>query len=73
MAKQFYDLGCRFAKWRAVLKIGEGLPSSEAIKANAEDLAEYALICQENGLVPIVEPEILPDGTHDAVTSQKVT
>jgi fructose-bisphosphate aldolase class I len=54
MAKKFYGLGCRFAKWRAVLKIAEGLPSDEAIKANAEGLAEYALICQQNGLVPIV-------------------
>jgi len=46
MAKEFYDLGCRFAKWRAVLKIGEGVPSDQAIKANAEGLAEYAFICQ---------------------------
>jgi len=73
MAKEFYDLGCRFAKWRAVLKIGEGTPSEEAIQANATGLADYALICQQNGLVPIVEPEILPDGNHDVVTSQKVT
>lgn len=73
MAKKFYNLGCRFAKWRAVLKIGDNLPSEQAIQANAEGLAEYALICQQNGLVPIVEPEILPDGDHDVVTSQKVT
>ena len=73
MAKKFYGLGCRFAKWRAVLKIGDNLPSEQAIQANAEGLAEYALICQQNGLVPIVEPEILPDGDHDVVTSQKVT
>lgn len=73
MAKKFYELGCRFAKWRAVLKIGDNLPSEQAIQANAEGLAEYALICQQNGLVPIVEPEILPDGDHDIVTSQKVT
>lgn len=73
MAKEFYKLGCRFAKWRSVLKIGEGSPSDAALKANAEGLAEYALICQENGLVPIVEPEILPDGIHDAATSQRIT
>ena len=55
------------------MKISDGCPSDEAIRRNAEDLASYAVICQENGLVPIVEPEILPDGDHDAVTSQKVT
>jgi len=66
MAKEFYDLGCRFAKWRAVLKIGGGCPSDLAIKENAWNLARYAAICQENGLVPIVEPEILSDGEHSA-------
>lgn len=54
MAKEFYQLGCRFAKWRAVLKIGDGCPSEQAIQENAWGLARYAAICQENGLVPIV-------------------
>jgi fructose-bisphosphate aldolase class I len=56
MAKEFYKLGCRFAKWRAVLKIGKGAPTEQAILENAWGLARYAAICQENGLVPIVEP-----------------
>jgi len=62
--KKFYEKGARFAKWRAVLKIGDHLPSSLAITENAHTLARYASICQENGLVPIVEPEILTDGNH---------
>jgi len=70
MAKTFYDLGCRFAKWRAVLKIGKDQPSEQAIQENAWGLARYAAICQENGLVPIVEPEILSDGDHDIITCQ---
>jgi len=57
--KKYYEKGCRFAKWRAVLKIGDGLPSKLSIKENAHTLARYASICQDNGLVPIVEPEIL--------------
>lgn len=66
-------MGCRFAKWRAVLQIGEGLPSEQAIQENAWGLARYAAICQENGLVPIVEPEILSDGSHSAEYCQKIT
>lgn len=62
---QYYTAGARFAKWRAVLKIGPTEPSPLAILENANGLARYAIICQENGLVPIVEPEILVDGTHD--------
>ncbi len=62
--KKYYALGCRFAKWRAVLKIGAGLPSNMAIIENAHNLARYASICQDNGLVPIVEPEVLVDGDH---------
>jgi fructose-bisphosphate aldolase class I len=62
--KKYYEKGCRFAKWRAVLKIGDGRPSKLAIRENAHTLARYASICQENGLVPIVEPEILTDGSH---------
>jgi len=64
-AKDFYTAGCRFAKWRAVIKIqGDTLPTELGIQEVAWGLARYALICQENGLVPIVEPEILADGTH---------
>jgi fructose-bisphosphate aldolase, class I len=62
--KGYYEKGCRFAKWRAVLKIGPGLPSERAILENAHGLARYASICQANGLVPIVEPEVLADGAH---------
>jgi fructose-bisphosphate aldolase, class I len=64
--KKYYEQGARFAKWRAVLKIDTKLncPSECAIAENAHGLARYASICQENGLVPIVEPEILCDGTH---------
>lgn len=57
-------IGCRFAKWRAVLKIDEHCPSLLAIQENAWVLARYAAICQNNGIVPIVEPEILSDGSH---------
>jgi len=64
--KNYYAKGCRFAKWRAVLKIdvAKGCPTPLAIMENAHTLARYAGICQDNGLVPIVEPEILADGTH---------
>ena len=58
-AKFFYEKGCRFAKWRAVIKIGDGLPSQLAITETAHTLARYGSICQDNGLVPIIEPEIL--------------
>lgn len=74
--QQYYQLGCRFAKWRAVLKIGEHEPSELAIVENARGLARYAAICQENGIVPIVEPEILMDGSHSidkcAMVSERV-
>ena len=60
----YYAKGARFAKWRAVLKIGATEPSELSIEENARGLARYAAICQENGLVPIVEPEILMDGDH---------
>jgi fructose-bisphosphate aldolase class I len=62
--QQYYKAGARFAKWRAVLKIGPNEPSPLSILENANGLARYAIICQENGLVPIVEPEILVDGPH---------
>lgn len=61
---KYYSDGARFAKWRAVLRISETGPSELAIQENAHGLARYAAICQENGLVPIVEPEVLVDGTH---------
>jgi len=71
--KKYYADGARFAKWRAVLKIGNGCPSDRSILANAEGLAQYAALCQEAGLVPIVEPEILMDGDHDIEVAAAVT
>jgi fructose-bisphosphate aldolase, class I len=72
--KKYFEQGARFAKWRSVLKIDEksGCPSQLAIEENANVLARYAAICQESGLVPIVEPEILMDGDHDLVKSVQV-
>lgn len=71
---EYYKLGARFAKWRAVLKITEdGCPSDVAITETAHSLARYATICQHNGLVPIVEPEILTDGTHDIKKCARVS
>lgn len=70
---QYKKDGAQFAKWRCVLKIGSHNPSYLAMLENANVLARYATICQQNGLVPIVEPEVLPDGTHDLYTAQKVT
>ncbi|XP_073303753.1 fructose-bisphosphate aldolase 5, cytosolic [Primulina huaijiensis] len=69
----FYKAGARFAKWRAVLKIGVTEPSELSIQQNAQGLARYAIICQENGLVPIVEPEVLTDGSHDIQKCAAVT
>uniref|UniRef100_A0A2P2K496 Fructose-bisphosphate aldolase n=1 Tax=Rhizophora mucronata TaxID=61149 RepID=A0A2P2K496_RHIMU len=71
--KKYYEAGARFAKWRAVLKIGFTEPSQLAINENANGLARYAIICQQNGLVPIVEPEILVDGPHDINKCAAVT
>uniref|UniRef100_A0A8C7VX68 Fructose-bisphosphate aldolase n=1 Tax=Oncorhynchus mykiss TaxID=8022 RepID=A0A8C7VX68_ONCMY len=70
---QYKKDGCDFAKWRCVLKISDACPSALAIAENANVLARYASICQQNGLVPIVEPEILPDGDHDLLRTQYVT
>ncbi|ESW13355.1 hypothetical protein PHAVU_008G189200 [Phaseolus vulgaris] len=70
---KYYEAGARFAKWRAVLKIGPNEPSELSIHENAYGLARYAVICQENGLVPIVEPEILVDGSHDIHKCAAVT
>ncbi|MET3355155.1 class I fructose-bisphosphate aldolase [Xanthobacter autotrophicus] len=73
--KEFYDLGARFAKWRAVIDIdtAKGIPSYGSIRANAHALARYAALCQEAGIVPIVEPEVLMDGSHDIDTCYQVT
>lgn len=70
---QYKKDGCDFAKWRCVLKISEHTPSELAMKENANVLARYASICQQNGLVPIVEPEILCDGDHSLERCQTVT
>ena len=61
---EYRQLGARFAKWRAVIAIGDGIPTRTCIDANAEALARYAALCQEGDLVPIVEPEVLMDGDH---------
>ena len=71
--KEYYELGARFAKWRAVITIDESEPSGTCVAANAHALARYAALCQENGIVPIVEPEILMDGTHSIEDSFVVT
>jgi len=71
--KQYKADGCDFAKWRCVLKINTNTPSYQAIMENANVLARYASICQANGLVPIVEPEVLCDGDHTLDRCQKVT
>jgi len=70
---QYKKDGCDFAKWRCVLKVGTNTPSYLAMMENANVLARYASICQMNGLVPIVEPEVLMDGAHDLERAQKVT
>ncbi|MDQ6783520.1 MAG: fructose-bisphosphate aldolase class I [Actinomycetota bacterium] len=70
---RYQAAGASFAKWRAVLRIGTGSPSSWAIQANADALARYAGLCQQAGLVPIVEPEVLMDGEHDLEASAQVT
>jgi len=64
-AKKYYESGARFAKWRAAYSIGPGKPSELIVKEQAWGLARYAAVCQANGLVPIVEPEVLMDGPHD--------
>ena len=70
---EYIKLGARFAKWRAVIRIGEDMPSSTCIEANNHALARYAALCQEAGLVPIVEPEVLMDGDHDLDVCYEVT
>ncbi len=71
--KAYYNQGARFAKWRAVISIGDGLPTPECIHTNTTILARYARLCQEEGLVPVVEPEVLLSGTHTLEQSEKVT
>jgi len=71
--KEYFQMGARFAKWRAVLTIGEGIPSRSCIEPNAHALARDAALCQEAGLVPIVEPEVLMDGEHTLEQCRKVT
>jgi fructose-bisphosphate aldolase, class I len=71
--QEYRDMGARFAKWRAVIAIGNGLPSANCVHANAHALARYAALCQEQGLLPIVEPEVLMDGTHTIERCEDVT
>ena len=70
---EYRTLGARFAKWRAVIEIGDGRPSAYCLDTNAHALARYAVMCQEAGLVPIVEPEVLMDGPHSIARSSDVT
>ena len=71
--KEYYELGARFAKWRAVITIGDNIPSSACIDANAHALARYAGLCQEIGIVPMVEPEVLMDADNTIETCYEVT
>ena len=71
--KEYYDLGARFTKWRAVYNIGNNQPSIQSIKSNAHALARYAALVQEANMVPIVEPEVLMDGSHDIDKCYQVT
>ncbi len=71
--KEYVALGAKFAKWRAVIAIGENLPSEACVSANAHALARYAALCQEAGIVPIIEPEVLIDGDHTIEQCYEVT
>jgi fructose-bisphosphate aldolase class I len=70
---EYYELGARFAKWRAVIDIGPGIPTYNCVNANAHALARYAALCQEQNVVPIVEPEVLMDGDHTIERCYEVT
>jgi fructose-bisphosphate aldolase class I len=70
--KEYFDLGCRFAKWRAVITIGRDMPTHTCLYANAHALARYAAICQEASIVPMIEPEVLLDGDHSVERSEEV-
>ncbi len=71
--KEYFGMGARFAKWRSVITIGQGIPSTACIKANSHALTRYAAICQEASIVPIVEPEVLLDGDHTVERCEEVT
>jgi fructose-bisphosphate aldolase class I len=71
--KQYRDIGARFAKWRAVIAVSDTLPTAVCVQTNAHALARYAALCQEQGLVPIVEPEVLMDGAHPIERCEEVT
>ena len=71
--KEYAQMGARFAKWRAVITIGDGIPSRACMEANAQALARYAALCQEAGLVPVVEPEVLMEGEHTLARCCEVT
>jgi fructose-bisphosphate aldolase class I len=71
--EEYYGMGARFAKWRAVITIGDGIPTDACIHANAHALARYASLCQESGIVPIVEPEVLMDADNTIETCDEVT
>ncbi len=71
--QEYFEMGARFAKWRAVIAIGKGLPSWGCIEANAHALARYAALCQEAGLVPVVEPEVIMDGGHTLEQCGEIT
>lgn len=70
---EYKEMGAKFAKWRAVITIGNGIPTDTCIESNAESLARYAALCQEQDIVPIVEPEVLMDGAHDLAKCREVT
>ena len=70
---EYAQMGARFATWRAVIAVGDGIPSRGCIEANAQALARYAALCQEAGLVPVVEPEVLMDGDHTLERSHEIT
>src|SRR6478736_3291203 len=70
---EYHKLGARFAKWRAVIDIADGIPTYACVHANAQAMARYAALAQENGIVPIIEPEVLMDGAHDAARCEEVT
>jgi len=71
--KEYFEMGARFAKWRAVIAVGVGIPSRGCIEANAQALARYAALCQEAGLVPVIEPEALMEGEHTLERCRQVT
>ena len=71
--KEYFQMGARFAKWRAVITVGDGIPSRGCVEANAQALARYAALCQEAGLVPVVEPEVLMEGDHSMERCRELT